>query len=72
MALTGFGPTGWFTDATVQLAAPVAVVVAGHVWAEVPDPSVKVTGWLANGVLPDVRSPDSTTGCPFVVEFAPV
>ena len=37
----------------------------------VPDPSVKVTGWLASGVLPVVRTPDSTTGCPLVVELCP-
>ena len=46
--MTGFGPTGWLTEAMVQLAAPVAVVgLAEHDWAALPEPSVKVTGWLA-------------------------
>ena len=31
-----------------------------------------MTGWLASGVLPVVRTAESTTGWPLVVELAPV
>ena len=62
MALTGVGPTGWFTELMVQLAAPVEPVVFEQVCAELPLPRVNVTDWPDRAEPPLVRFPESVIG----------
>ena len=69
-------PELWFTEAMVQLAAPLALVVAVQLCAELPEPSVNVTVLPATSVPGEgslvVSTPDSVTGCPLVTDVVPV
>src|SRR6185437_2236110 len=67
---------GWSTVATVHCTSPLASVVPLQDWAVVPDPIVKVTTLVGNGV-PDVgvsvvRVPESVVGEPLTADVGPV
>ena len=69
-------PAVWFTLAMVQLAAPLALVVAVQLWSELPEPRVKVTV-CPRRRCPGVGSlvvstPESVAGCPLVTDVVPV
>jgi hypothetical protein len=53
-------PEVWLTSLTVQLTSPLAALVPVQLWAELPEPIVKVTVSPPTGV-PGVGSLDVTT-----------
>ncbi len=66
----------WLTLAIVQLACPAALVVPVQLWAEEPEPIVKVTVCPATGVPAvgslEVTTPLKVTGWPLVSWVGPV
>ena len=55
-----------------QLAEPVASVVALQLWAEPPDPRVRVTGLSASGLPKTLSVPERVADAPLVAVVAPV
>ena len=65
-------PVIWSTDETLHDAVPAVPVVALQLWAELPVPSVRTTGWPLNGVPLLVSSVDRVSDWPLVAVAAPV
>ena len=55
-----------------QLTSPAEFVVPLHLWAELPDPTVKVTVWWGSGVPLLVSVAESTGELPLVMVVLPV
>ncbi len=56
----------------VQLAEPEASVVPEQLWAEPPDPRVRVTVLPGSGLPKALSTPESVAGWPIVAVVAPV
>ena len=55
-----------------QLAEPVALVVPLQLWAEPPEPRVRVTGLSASGLPKALSVPERVADEPLVAVVAPV
>ena len=70
--MTGSGLALWLKVQMLQLTFPDALVVPLQCWAELPEPTVKVTVWPDSGAPSLVSVADRTGEFPLVMEVLPV
>ena len=72
VTVTGSGLALWLNMQMLQLTFPDELVVPLQCWAELPEPTVKVTVWPESGVPLLVSVADRVGVFPLVMEVLPV
>ena len=70
--MTGSGLALWLNQQMLQDTLPAELVVPLHFWAELPEPTVKVTVWPGTGEPLLVNVADRTGEFPLVMDVLPV